>query len=643
MSETRKRIFACDFETTVYAGQKDTQVWAGALSEIGTNDATVFGSIDDFFAYFFDLMKDGYSPILYFHNLKFDGNFILWYFLSVLQFTQPLIGKPPFVEFRKTSEMYNEQIKYSISDVGQWYTITIKKHNKIMEIRDSLKLLPFALRKIGKDFKTEHQKLDMEYIGFRYPNCPRTIEEDQYIMNDVHVLREALEIMFGQGHDRLTIGACCFKEFQYHYGGKNSYDYKVLFPDLKKLELTDKYKDANVDSYIRQSYKGGWCYINEKRANQLIYGGLTADVNSLYPSVMGKDLNYKYPVGMPNFWCGDYIPERAKENYYFIRIKCRFKLKKNMLPTIQIKGNFLYDGTQWLKTSDVYNKHLKCYQDFYVDKMGVLHDTSVILTLTCTDFELFQDHYEIFEPEILSGCWFYTRTATELFDNYISKYQGIKEHATGAQRGIAKLFLNNLYGKLASSDVSSFKVAYLKDDIINFYSVEEHNKPLGYIPIGSAVTSYARNFTIRTAQKNYKYFLYADTDSIHCNCKPEQLDGVKVHETAFACWKIETLWDRAIFVRQKTYIEHATHDDMKPVQPHHIIKCAGMPERCKKLLCYSFGDEIPIDEKLNEEEQAFIEKKRDYCDFKVGLCVPSKLRPVRIRGGVLLVSENYEM
>ena len=35
--------------------------------------------------------------------------------------------------------------------------------------------------------------------------------------------------------------------------------------------------------------------------------------------------------------------------------------------------------------------------------------------------------------------------------------------------------------------------------------------------------------------------------------------------------------------------------------------------------------------------------KRELEDFKVGLKVPGKLMPKRIRGGVLLVETNYEM
>lgn len=71
-----------------------------------------------------------------------------------------------------------------------------------------------------------------------------------------------------------------------------------------------------------------------------------------------------------------------------------------------------------------------------------------------------------------------------------------------AMRELAKLFLNNLYGKMASNEDSSFKFAYIKEDkSIGFIPIAEANKKAGYIPVGSAITSYARNFTIRAAQK----------------------------------------------------------------------------------------------------------------------------------------------
>ena len=45
----------CDFETSVYEGQKSTEVWAAAAVELGTEDVKVMHSIDDLFNYFIEL------------------------------------------------------------------------------------------------------------------------------------------------------------------------------------------------------------------------------------------------------------------------------------------------------------------------------------------------------------------------------------------------------------------------------------------------------------------------------------------------------------------------------------------------------------------------------------------------------------
>lgn len=114
------------------------------------------------------------------------------------------IEKPDEIEPIPRKDMPNDSFNYSISNMGQWYRITIKTNNKIIEIRDSLKLIPFSVKMIGESFGTQHKKLDMEYEGFRYPGCEITPEEQTYIKNDVLVVKEALEIMFNDGHNKLT-------------------------------------------------------------------------------------------------------------------------------------------------------------------------------------------------------------------------------------------------------------------------------------------------------------------------------------------------------------------------------------------------------------------------------------------------------
>lgn len=641
-----------DFETTVYQGQVNTEVWASAVVEFKTEDVHIFHSIGETLDYLISLDSD---IIIYYHNLKFDGAFWISYLLADLEWKQAAYLPKPNestdkFEWVEQKYMRNKTFTYSISDMGQWYRIVIKAHDRFIEIRDSLKLLPFQVKRIGQSFKTKHQKLEMEYKGFRYAGCNITDEEKQYIANDVLVVKEAMETMFQQGHKKLTIGSCCLSEYRVLLGKPL---YEEYFPNLYEIPIdNDVYDSPNAGEYIRKSYRGGWCYLAKGKEKKRYTNGTTADVNSLYPSMMHSISGNKYPIRLPTFWSGDFIPDEALgyDKYYFVRIKTRFYIKENKLPFIQNKSSFMYSATESLTTSDVYNPDDGKYYSEYINLDGEIEQAYMIMTVTMTDFQLIKEHYELVDFEILDGCYF--DAAIGIFDRYIDKYKKLKMENKGALRELAKLFLNNLYGKMASSPDSSFKVAYLKEDkSLGFYTVVRHDKIPGYIPCGSAITSYARNFTIRAAQQNYygvneKGFIYADTDSIHCDLKPEEIKGIKVDPKEFCCWKLESCWDIGWFVRQKTYIEHIVKEDMEEIEnPYYNIKCAGMPQKCKDLFMLSMEGFKPENdnEEYTDADKWFLEKQRKLEDFDVGLIVPGKLLPKRIRGGVLLTDSMYEM
>ncbi len=652
MKVRKPRIFVGDFETTVYTGQVNTEVWASGSAELFTEEVQIFHSIGEQLEYYFSLKS---HVIAYYHNLKFDGSFWLSHLLVDLGYKQAYeqpTSDTNSIRWLREKDMPNKSFKYSISDKGQWYSIIIRNGKNFIEIRDSLKLLPFSVQRIGHSFKTKHKKLEMEYTGFRYSGCTITDEEKEYLKNDLLVIKEALEIMFEEGHTKLTIGSCCLEEF------KNTMlldgDYDRFFPNVYEMELECK-DYTNFGDWLRKSYRGGWCYYVKGKEKQIKENGFTIDVNSLYPSSMHSESGNRYPVGKPTYWCGDYIPTEATHDnrYFFVRVKTRFYVKHNMLPFIQIKDNLLYKGTEVLESSDVLDPKTDEYCTHYTDRYGNKCDTRVTMTLTMTDFKLLKDHYHLVDFEILDGCWFFSEIG--IFDRYIDKYKNLKIVSTGARRELAKLFLNNLYGKMASSTDNSFKVAYIKEDkSLGFKYVLCKDKLPGYIPIGSAITSYSRNFTIRSAQANYygkdkPGFIYADTDSIHCDLPISEVKGVKLHNSDFCCWKLESEWDKAIFTRQKTYIEHIVREDGKECTPYYLIKCAGMPQRCKELLNYSLTHTEPKDkEKLSEESIKFLYQDdelihRDLSDFTIGLSVPGKLIPKRIRGGILLVDTTYQM
>ena len=650
MKQPKMKYLVGDFETTVYEGQTETEVWASALVELYSEDVLIHHSINETLDYLISLNE---NVCVYYHNLSFDGTFWLSYLLTLPYLKQALKEDNTFYDDK---ELPNNTYKYVISQFGEWYYIRMNIHNHIIEIRDSLKLLPFSVKRIGQSFGTKHKKLTMEYTGYRYAGCIITDEEKEYIANDVLVVKEALEIMFNEGHKSLTIGSCCLKEYK-NIIGKD--DFKCFFPNLTEMKLNpDTMGSEDVDAYIRKSYKGGWCYVVHGKENKICHNGVTADVNSLYPSMMSSESGNKYPIGNPQFWLGNKIPKEAigDDKFFFIRIRTRFKLKVGKLPCIQIKNNLWYNSTEWLERSDIYDRKRDCYYSYYRSKDGEIKPAVVTLTLTEIDYKLICEQYDLYDFEILDGCWFDAEVG--LFDRYIDKYKKIKMESKGAKRELAKLFLNNLYGKLASSSDSTFKVARLEDGILKFDNIEAHEKIPIYIPIGSAITSYARNFTIRAAQANYygkneRGFIYADTDSIHCDLDFDELVNIKIHDVNFCSWKIESYWDEALFVRQKTYIEHITHENMIPIdKPYYSVRCAGLPEKCKQIFIYSTWKltEEEWEEKhkdiwdsLTEEEKEFVLVPRDIMDFKVGLIIPCKLQKKIIKGGTVLLETSYEM
>lgn len=595
---------ALDFETTVYKGQTRTDVWAAAYAFLYSDEEGIIGNIHDFLQF---LIKKRRHIIGWFHNLKFDGTFIIDYLLHN-NYTWC---------YKQIKDMPSRSFKALISDKNRFYSITIKTPRaRTIELYDSVKLLPFTLAQAAKAFKTKHQKLTMEYEGSNhYPDCPITLDEYQYTITDVRILKELMEIMLERGHNKLTIGSCCVSEFKKYF---DDILWSAYFPNL--LDIPYPFcAEMNCDYFIRQTYKGAWCYLHKAGD---YYNGRTYDVNSLYSSQMHSSSGNYYPVGLPKFFEKEippFILDPDNHYIFFVHIRCRFEIKTGYLPTIQIKNSLIYDPTEWLTTS-----RIKFRGEYYTEIMrkGELYTAYPDLYLTNIDYQLLLDHYNVYDLTIISGCYFTGEIG--IFDDYINKWMYQKEHASNpVERTEAKLFNNNLYGKLATSNNSSYQIPYLDTNSIVQYDLQtEFNKPVFSIDKGSMVTAYARNFTIRHAQKNYENFIYADTDSIHMldPLSGEAVD-IDIHPTQMGKWKLETRWRKGIFIRQKTYAELPYEKDGNKVYPRWSITCAGMPQRSKEI----FLKEHPI------------------TDFKYGLTLRGKLIPRRIEGGIVLEETTFTL
>lgn len=189
-----KNSYTADFETCVWE-ENETWVWAWAICNIDSEKIDIGTDINDFMEY----LKNKNNPTVYFHNLKFDGEFIIYWLLT-----------HGFKHIEDRKEATDNTFTTLISDLGQFYSITIyfkkwKKKCKKVTIFDSYKIIPLKVEEIPKAFNIEETKLEIDYLAKREKGHILTIEEQNYIKHDVLIVAKALKMMFEENLTKMTI------------------------------------------------------------------------------------------------------------------------------------------------------------------------------------------------------------------------------------------------------------------------------------------------------------------------------------------------------------------------------------------------------------------------------------------------------
>lgn len=579
--------YVADFETTTVV--EDCRVWAYAIVDIENTDDVIIGTnIEDFIEW---CSEQKGSPKIFFHNLKFDLSFVMDA-LFKMGFTHTTEGK------NRQTKTFNTMI----SDKGLVYQCEIIFYRKGKNIRkvilqDSLKLIPLRVKDIPKAFGLEEAKGEIDYDRHNKlpPNSPLTDEEQEYIKHDVVIVAKAINYMYSQGLNKMTIGSCALEEYKNLVGKKT---FKRWYPN------------PEYHNDVRQSYRGGFTYLNPKFASVPVKQGITLDVNSLYPSVM-RDHNNPLPFGTPIFFEGQYKPNPMYPLYTQM-LSCQFEIKPGKIPTLQIKHSLSFRGNEYLTSSN---------------------GEEVTICLNSVDLELFFDHYNVYNVVYHSGWMF--KASVGMFDKYIDKWIANKIQATKdgnkGLRYISKLFLNSLYGKFGTDTRMVNKVPYLQDGEVKYYYSEPKTRKGIYIAMASFITSYARFKTITSAQKitdDYNagksdiQFIYADTDSLHCLSPGFKLpEGLEIDPYKLGAWKYESKFyssdgKGAKFLRQKCYIENLTEDIEADKPDYHLkITVAGMPEECYSQVTFD--------------------------NFEIGADYYGKKMPTTVPGGTVLIDGTF--
>lgn len=589
-------IYSADFECTTAAYSPDfSMVWKGGFVNIKDWDkddkVTLFDSIEDFMWYLEFFFKN--HDILYFHNLKYDGSFIINQLFKENYTAVKNIDKVPAGKCFDTA----------INDMGVWYRIRIRVPSqregffKTIEIRNSLCLVAGSVASIGDSFGTRKRKLDIDYDEASFPH-KLTKEEEEYIKADVQIMAEVLNILINEyGFTRLTAGSNAMYDFMQRFGGgKAKGKFRDVFPILS----------SEIDEFCREAYRGGISWVNPKFKGKELGEGVTYDCNSEYPGMMHGQSGHYFPYGEPEWFDGMYHTDR-KYPLWIARIGFVAHRKPDKMPCMQIKRSNQFKENEWL--------------DHIEDENG----GPVYITITSADYELMHECYDI-DAECWEGGYKF-KGCRGVFDIFIDHWNEIKMTSKGAKRQVAKLMMNSFYGKFGTRLSGKSKDVSWEDGKLKFTITEPEEREGFYLPVACFVTAYGRQNLVRAGNANFDRLVYVDTDSLHL-LGWDEAKNIEIHQKKLGAWKMESKWCRGKFIRQKTYVE----DIVWPEKSGLDIKCAGMPDSIK------YNKYVGDDGMVHKMPAITFEQFAEGARWETG-----KLIGHQVKGGVLLLDTPFEI
>lgn len=583
------KYWSCDFETTT--DPEDCRVWLWCARDYDSEYRAWDINIESFI----DWTENHIGEQLSFHNLKFDGQFIIDYLLK---------NGWTWVDPSK-KKLARKEMKALVSDMGQWYTLVIGFDKGQVKIVDSFKLLPFKVARIAKDFHLPILKGEIDYKLRRPKGHKPTEEELAYIFNDVDIVAMAMKQMYERGLKKLTIGACALAWYK-----QTTRHFEHYFPK------------PDYDHDIRQGYRGGWTFANPIYQGKDMGEGIVLDVNSLYPWVM-SDKDCLLPYGAGVWFKGEYKPDKYYP-IYIQHLSCQFELKPRHLPTLQVKGDPRFRSTDYLGSS---------------------HGCIVDLCLTNVDLELMKEHYNLYNVEYHSGWKFKGKGG--IFADYVNfwtaqKIKAKKEH-NYAMYIVSKLLLNSLYGKFGTNPRADIKEPRVEESgAVTWHVKQQDPRDPVYLPVAMFVTAWARNKTIRAAQKVIDRFLYADTDSLHLigtEIPPE----LEVDKYKLGAWDHEATFKRARYLHAKCYLEEMYAEDEQETdwKGDPVFNEDGTPSM---ILAYTNKITDKVKNKVTIAGlPADCHDQVTWENFKLGQLYEGKLKPKIVPGGVCLVDIPFEI
>ena len=529
MRKANNPIYCADFETTSYQQYQVegcTRVYLWKLMGVDNLINQTGVNIESFINFVGSLG----SCVVYFHNLSFDGEFILWYILEEGYTYDENISK-------------EKTFKSIIDETGSIYAITLRYSQKVtIEFKCSYKLFPKSIKEIGTLVGID--KLDETHDYNEIKNY-RTLEEVpeeeiNYITNDVRIMVELIKYLQEKGVKGLTMSTSAYKNW---------------LKDKYSLCKNQMKKDTNEEivEIVRKSYRGGITKVNQKYAGLEFNDVISFDVNSLYPSVMYEN---PMPVGDGKIYKS--VEEGRKDNRHLFIVVAFVQYA-----TVRTGQHAFIGNTSGFSYSRKYS-----YDDVLENKM---------LYLWLDEFELFKLVYDA-QYEILKVVGW--KKANYVFKDYIDRWYKVKENARNdVERSLAKLMLNSLYGKFGMNDSRTTKLPVAVGDTI-IYHIMENNTTYYYKEVASYITSKARCKLASFMNRCGDNFLYCDTDSVYyIGHEIPKLFKDVVDPKKLGYWKYEGHYTRFKALKAKCYLKQLDNGTIER-------RIAGCPKECAELITF---------------------------------------------------------
>lgn len=671
--------FAFDIEACYLKEKNEMLTYSIALMSCDNNTDICYHykSVDKFMN---DLLSFEKKTInLFAHNALYDIKpFILW-------FTEQDNAKQRFDTYyeKQCYDFYNkkkENLKFTIKNKaklkpfeynlvmkdGVFYKLTLQADDVTINFYDTFKIAPFSLQKCCSDFLDLYLPKDgLDYEKERSIDDDLTTEELSYIYNDVFGLSYLVKMLKIDGLDiygkhvvytKLTNSGQSLEDYketvledytlkQNMFKNQDLFDYvdnglmrskffQTNSPALKKqimFECLFPKQSYFTDAWQRHSYYGGLstvCFENvEKFKKYKNHNGIVLDVNSLYPYIMSDRL---LPYGQANFkeipWCK--MNESYKKCFplYIQEITIYdFEVKENKMAFIQVKDNPNFNGREILKNN-------------------IKDGEKVTLTFRLCNplLDLLFECYNVYSYE-LGGHMAFTGSH-DLFKNYIDFWSEVKKNSTGANRAIAKLRQNGLYGKFGMSGSNEIIEFENKDGIFTINHLhDEYVSDNIYLPMATFITSYAKQYLVQAINANYERFLYCDTDSLHLYGTLEEVKGVNIGAKIYGYWDNELCFEDFKYIGSKRYAE-------KNSKTHKWeIKCCGLTDSIMKQVDdIEVFDNCPHSSKELKKMKLYTKENDVYyyydeqCTKKIVGLIKSKKSKI-IKGGTLIQEQPYKI